>query len=158
MSPTTHAQNGTETHAATFSSSHPYMHIGTFCTHTHTACAHKHLHAHTHTHTHTHTPVSSSTSSLGSCEGEELCKKLDDIDDLSLDFLELGNPTMEGKSTATAVQLVSVELMCPYWGSKYYITGTLKRKVLKRNGKSTSVSKSLQDTHCYCVCWSSGRI
>ena len=70
------------------------------------------LHMHTHTHTHTHTPVSSNTSSLGSCEGEELCKRLDDIDDLSLDFLEMGNPTMEGKSITTGVQLVIIELMC----------------------------------------------
>ena len=80
------------------------MYMDTLCT-----CTHTHTHIHTHTHTHTHTPVSSSTSSLGSCEGEELCKKLDDIDDLSLDF---GDPTMEGKSTATGVQLVSTEVMC----------------------------------------------
>ena len=108
---------------------------------------------HTHIHTHTyapHAPVSSSTSSLGSYEGEELCKRLDDIDDLSLDFLEISNPTMEGTSTATGrVQFASVDLIEL---TGHGVTGTLRRKVLKRKGKSTSVS-SYNQLCCLLLQW-----
>ena len=79
-------------------------------THTHTRT---HTHSRKPTHTHTHT-VSVSSASSDDSDGEEdqLYKKLEDIDDLEVDYLQ-----------ATLI-----------------MEGPLKRKVLKRQGKSVSVS------------------